>query len=161
MSHAPFYSHGSRVLTPGAFDFVLATELKRACRSQSFLTLVALEAQRTWDGLAVAADEGIVSEIADILGHEVRDTDIVASTGPGGLWLVLLDADSDGSRAVIERVMARIDSYRFPTPVSIAVGAASCPTHGVDADSLKREARSRPMVSARRTFHPASPMERS
>ena len=30
----------SRVLTPGAFEFVLDSELKRAVRSQNFLTLV-------------------------------------------------------------------------------------------------------------------------
>ncbi len=40
MTSSPFYEEGSKVLTPGAFDFVLDSELKRAVRSQNYLTLV-------------------------------------------------------------------------------------------------------------------------
>ena len=36
----PFLPEDFRVLTPEAFDFVLNNELKRAVRSQNFLTLV-------------------------------------------------------------------------------------------------------------------------
>ena len=35
-----FVDEDSRVLTPEAFDFVLNNELKRAVRSQNFLTLL-------------------------------------------------------------------------------------------------------------------------
>ena len=37
-----FFAEGSRLLTPNAFEFVLDGELKRAVRSQNFLTLVVL-----------------------------------------------------------------------------------------------------------------------
>ena len=40
MTSSSFYEEGSRLLTPGAFEFVLDSELKRAVRSQNFLTLV-------------------------------------------------------------------------------------------------------------------------
>ena len=46
MNSSSFYEEGSKLLTPGAFEFVLDSELKRAVRSQSFLTLVILEASR-------------------------------------------------------------------------------------------------------------------
>jgi hypothetical protein len=62
---------------------------------------------------------------------------------------VLLDADLDSSTRVIERLVSRIDSYDFPSPLRISVGAACYPTHAVDADSLKRQAVSRPLVSWR------------
>ena len=39
----PFLEEDFRVLTPEAFDFVLNNELKRAVRSQNFLTLLLLE----------------------------------------------------------------------------------------------------------------------
>ena len=145
-----FFEQGSRLLTPNAFDFVLDGELKRAVRSQNFLTLVVLEARREWDGMMVTADEGTVGDVAQIVGHEVRDTDLIAVSENGTLSLVLLDADFDNSTKVIDRVVQRIDDYDFPTPLRISLGAACYPTHAIDAESLKQQALSRPVVSWRR-----------
>ncbi len=161
MKNGPFYTDGSRLLTPGALEFALAAELKRAMRAQTFVALVAVEARRVWDGLTIAADDGTVSELAEILGREVRDTDLLGCASRGTLWLVLPDTDTEGSQAVISRVVTRIDSHRFATPLSIAVGAACCPTDAVDAENLMREAISRPMLSARRGIDPAIPMDRT
>jgi hypothetical protein len=144
-----FYEEGSRLLTPGAFEFVLDSELKRAVRSQNFLTLVTLEASREWEGMMVTADDGTVHEVAQLIGKEVRDTDLLGHTDRGTLALVLLDADFDHSTRVIDRLVARIENYEFATPLRIAVGAACYPTHAVDAESLKRQALSRPIVNWR------------
>ena len=43
MAADPFLFEDFRVLTPEAFDFVLNNELKRAVRSQNFLTLRVVE----------------------------------------------------------------------------------------------------------------------
>ena len=43
MAADPFLDEDSRVLTPEAFDFVLRNELKRAVRSQNFLTLLLVQ----------------------------------------------------------------------------------------------------------------------
>jgi GGDEF domain-containing protein len=147
--NSSFYEEGSHVLTPDAFQFVLESELKRAVRSQTFLTLVVVEAKREWDEVSVTADDGTVRELAEMVSHEVRDTDLVSQTGSGRLSLALLDADFDNSRTVIERVVGRFDNYDFGTPLSIAVGAACYPTHAVDAESLRREAGSHPVVNRR------------
>jgi GGDEF domain-containing protein len=144
-----FFEEGSRLLTPSAFEFVLDGELKRAVRSQNFLTLVLLEAKREWEGLMVTADDGIIEEVAQIVGREVRDTDLIGHTEKGTLSLVLLDADFDNSTRVIDRLVQRIDDYDFPTPLRISVGAACYPTHAVDSPSLRRQAAARPVVSWR------------
>jgi hypothetical protein len=144
-----FEEGGARVLTPSAFGFVLGGELKRAVRSQSFLTLVVLEARREWEGLEVGADDGTVEAVAQVVSREIRDTDLIGNTEKGTLSVVLLDADIDGSTRVIDRLMSRIASYEFPTALRISVGAACYPTHAVDADSLKRQALSHPVVSWR------------
>jgi hypothetical protein len=149
MTSSSFYEEGSRLLTPGAFEFVLDSELKRAVRSQNFLTLVTLEASREWEGMMVTADDGTVHEVAQLIGKEVRDTDLLGHTDRGTLALVLLDADFDHSTRVIDRLIARIENYEFATPLRIAVGAACYPTHAVDAESLKRQALSRPIVNWR------------
>ena len=149
MAGGPFYEDGSRVLTPGAFQFVLDSELKRAVRLQNFVTLVVLEAKREWEGMTVSADPGTLQEVAQIVGREVRDTDLLGNVEGGTLCLVLLDADFEHSTKVIDRVMSRIDNYEFLTPLRINVGAACYPTHAVDADTLRRQAMSRPVVSWR------------
>ena len=145
-----FEEEGSRVLTPQAFGFVLDGELRRAVRSQNFLTLVVLETRREWEGLEVTADAGTMDAVAQVVGREVRDTDLLGKTDGGTLSLVLLDADYDNSACVIDRLVSRIDSYEFPTPLRISVGAACYPTHAVDADSLRQQAASRPIASWRR-----------
>lgn len=137
------------MLRPHAFEFVLDGELKRAVRSQNFLTLVVLEASREWDGLTVSADEGTVEEVASVVGHEVRDTDLLGFADNGMLSLVLLDSNYENSTKVIDRLVQRIDSYDFPSPLRISVGAACYPTDAVDADSLRQQAISHPVVNWR------------
>jgi GGDEF domain-containing protein len=149
MSDSFFEEEGSRLLTANAFEFVLDGEMKRAVRSQNYLTLVALETRREWDGMTMTADDGTLDEVARIIGHEVRDTDILGSTETGVLSLVLLDADYDNATRVIDRLVQRIDHYEFTTPLRISVGAACYPTHAVDPDSLKQQALSHPVVNWR------------
>jgi GGDEF domain-containing protein len=146
----PFLEDGSRLLTQNAFEFVLDGELKRAVRSQNFLTLVVVETRREWEGLTVTADDGTVDEVAQIVGREVRDTDPIGRTEKGTLSVVLLDADYENSTRVIDRLVQRIENYDFPSPLRISVGAACYPTHAVDAGSLKEKAVSHPVVNWRR-----------
>ena len=149
MTNTTFYEEGSKLLTPSAFDFVLESELKRAVRSQNFLTLVVVEAAREWEGMTMTADDGTVQEVAQIIGKEVRDTDLLGHTDRGTVAIVLLDSDFEHSTRVIDRLISRIENYEFPTALRIAVGAACYPTHAVDADTLKRQALSRPIAQWR------------
>ena len=149
MTGDPFLTEDFRVLTPEAFDFVLNNELKRAVRSQNFLTLVVLETQREWDGITVTADDGTLDEVARIIGHEVRDTDLIGSTDTGLISLALLDADYENGTKVIDRLVQRIDDYEFTSPLRISLGAACYPTHAGDPDSLKQQALSHPVVNWR------------
>jgi hypothetical protein len=140
---------GRRVLDGSLFEAVLETELKRAVRGQNFVTLVVMEARREWEGLMLSADEGTLAGLADIVGREVRDTDPLGQNERGALSLLLIDADYDHSARVVDRLVGRIDSHEFPTPLHIAIGAACYPTHAVDAPSLRRQAMARPLVNWR------------
>jgi hypothetical protein len=152
----PFFERDSKVLTPDAFEFVLDSELKRADRYQNYLTLVTLEACREWEGMSVTADDGTLEELAGVIRREVRGTDMVGHADNGTLGLMLLDADFDQSARVIDRLVSRIQAYKFPTALRIAIGAASYPTHAIVADSLKRQALSRPLVNWRGGAHSSS-----
>jgi hypothetical protein len=149
VTNGSFFEHDSRVLTSAAFEFVLESELKRADRYQNYLTLVTVETSREWEGMTMTADDGTLEEVAQVISREIRDTDMLGYSDKGTLGLVLLDADFDQSARVIERLVTRIQNYKFPTPLRIAIGAACYPTHAIVADSLKRQALSRPLVNWR------------
>lgn len=122
----------SDVLTPETFDFVLTNELKRAARSQNFVTLVLMEPRS-----GERADA--IRDIAALVARELRETDLLA-TDDTTVSMVLLDADVQNSSRVIERVVSQLQHYQFTAPVDIEIGAACCPTHGADVETLKRVA---------------------
>ena len=135
-----------RVLTTEVFDFVLHNELKRAVRSQNFLTLVHLQPRvRGVPGGSSLEPDVQIEEIARLISRDVRETDLLAHTQKGRLSIVFLDADLPNSLAVIERLMSRLEHYEFPQPLVFDVAAACCPTHGADVDTLQRAAESRPV----------------
>lgn len=120
------------VLNTETFDFVLTNELKRALRSQNFVTLVLMEPHG-------GDPEGAVGEIVRLASAELRETDMLA-TDATTVSMVLLDSDIQNSSLVIDRLMTRLDHYQFTAPIEIEIGAACCPTHGADLDTLKRVA---------------------
>jgi hypothetical protein len=131
-------------LTPDAFDFVFSNELKRAVRSQNFLTLV-LVAAKPSDPRAAVDPAATMQHVARIISGEVRETDLLAERDKGELSLVLLDADLRNSMQVVDRLLARFSNYEFAAPVAIEIAAACCPTHGADPETLRRAARARAM----------------
>jgi hypothetical protein len=138
MASDPFLHEDFRVLTPEAFDFVLNNELKRAVRSQNFLTLLVV-APTLIDPERVPHGE-VVGEVARLVSREVRETDLLSQSTDGQLSVVLLDSDLHNSMQVVDRLLARFQHYEFDSPVVVEVGAATCPTHGADAETLRRAA---------------------
>jgi GGDEF domain-containing protein len=144
-----FEESSSRVLTPGAFHFVLDMELKRAIRAQTVLTLFVIDAEREWEGMAIASDHPTLRTLADLIADEVRETDILGRTGEGTLSLVLLDADFESATRAVNRILSRADRFDFHVNLRLVVGGASCPLHGGDAPTLMRYAVSHPSTSWR------------
>jgi GGDEF domain-containing protein len=143
MAGDPFLEEDFRVLTPEAFDFVLSNELKRAVRTQTFLTLLVVEPTSHQAGQPPHTD--VVREVARLVSREVRETDLLSQRTAGQLSVVLLDADLQSSMHVIDRLVSRFEHYEVHTPIAIEVGAACCPTHGADAETLRRVAGTRPV----------------
>ena len=145
-----FLEQDFRVLTPEAFEFVVNNELKRAVRSQNYLTLVVVEPTPRGAAEDTEGDgDRAMSDVAKLVSREVRETDLISRTDRGQLSVVLLDADLPNSMRVIDRLLARLDNYEFPRPLTFEVGAACCPTHGADLESLKRGAEVRPVRQRR------------
>jgi hypothetical protein len=136
MATDPFLDDSSRVVTIEAFDFILRNELKRAVRAQNFLTLLRLETSP----VARTERSTITRQLARLVGGDVRETDLVAEGEGGRVWVLLLDTDLRNSMSVLDRLLSRFRHYEFSTPIGIEIGAACCPTHGTDLESLKAAA---------------------
>ena len=138
-----------KLLTPAAFEFVLDSELKRAVRSQNFLTLVTVEASREWEGMTVTADDGTAA--GGRAAHRPRGPRHRSGRphrqGHARAWCCSMPTStSRPASSIASSRGSRTTS--FHTPLRIAVGAACYPTHAVDADSLKRAGA---VAAARRT----------
>ena len=132
----PFLDESARVVTVEAFDYIFRNELKRAVRAQNFLTLLQLESS------PVPKHEraSVIRQLARMVGGDVRETDLVAEGESGRVWVLLLDTDLRNSMSVVDRLVSRFRHYEFSPPISIEIGAACCPTHGTEVESLKRAA---------------------
>jgi hypothetical protein len=140
MAGDPFKDEDSRVLTPEAFEFVLRNELKRAVRSQNFLTLLVVDAtSATHNGPRSA----LAADLTRLISDEVRETDLLCQSDDGHLSVVLLDADLPNSMRVVERLLFRLGHDDVVTRAGISMGVACCPTHGSDAESLRQAAETR------------------
>ena len=147
MSVGSFCEEGSWVVAPRVFEFIVGLELRRAVRSQAFLTFVMFDTARERDGTESAPDEASLREIAHVIGGIVRDTDLVGHCDERTLALVLLHSDFEHSVRVIDRLVGRLEHYQFLSAIRIAIGAAAYPRHAVDVESLKHEATMRLIVT--------------
>jgi hypothetical protein len=135
----------SRLITAEAFDFMFKKELKRAMRSQNFVTLLTIRPTPRASG----EQPQLTRIVARLVSRQLRETDLISPDREDRLSVVLLDADSLNSLAVVERLISRFEQYEFAVPTSVAVGAACCPTDGTDADHLRRAADARQVYSER------------
>ena len=134
MANDPFLDDSSHVVTLEAFDFVFRNELKRAVRAQNFLTLLQLETTP----LAKHERAGVIRQLARLVGGALPDTHPLPEGETGRVWGPLLDTDLRTSMSGVDRLMSRFRHYEFSAPIGIEIGAACCPTHGTDVESLRR-----------------------
>jgi GGDEF domain-containing protein len=143
MTQTCFQDAASGLLTDEAFSFIAKHLLKHAGRTQEFLTLVVFVATRASREAIVATDEWITRELARLIRHAVRETDLLGRTTNGTLSLMLAGVDAERAMPVIERLHQQLGRYRTEPSLQISIGAASCPTHAIEVDELLRHAISR------------------
>jgi hypothetical protein len=139
----------SRLLTPGALQFVLNRELRRAVRSHSVLGLIVIRADRDHNGSSIPADDRTVEELGVVIEREMREDDLLGYLEPGLLAMVLLNTDFERVQRVVDRIVGGVELHPFAVPVRVVVGAACYPTHAMGAASLRRWAVSHPIVTCR------------
>lgn len=93
------------------------------------------------DTLGHAAGDRFLSEIAVLIGRNMRDTDIVGRLGGDEFGVLLTETPREGANLVAQRLLQSlhqtdftIDNHRLLG--SASVGVVTCPDHGQDLETL-------------------------
>jgi diguanylate cyclase (GGDEF)-like protein len=143
------------VLNHRAFQDALETELRRARRESSPVSVVSIDV----DGFRAANDthghghgDAMLVAIAEGLGSNLRPGDVCGRVGGDEFMLALSNCDTDGAEEAVTRLRAGIDSRAMAASVgmvSVSVGIAEFPRHSVGRTELMRFADGA-MMSARK-----------
>ena len=137
------------VLSPKWFAFVVRASLSHACRRSEYVTLVTIRASREYVGSTIDVGAQALTEVADIIDPTIRAADMVGQLDDGQLGILLSGADEDAAASIIHRIAERLGDVRFTAPLTFAIGAGSCPTHGVHAADLVAHAMTHPLLDVR------------
>ena len=122
-------------------------EVSRARRSEGSVSLLMIDADdfKAFNDMYghVAGDE-VLAELGAVLTSCVRDTDLVARYGGEEFSVLCPDTDTAGAMAVAEKLRDAVASHPFQAPyerrLSVSIGLATYPLHGIDAESVLRAA---------------------
>jgi GGDEF domain-containing protein len=88
-----------------------------------------------------------VSELARLIRHTVRETDLVGYTTEGMLSLMLESTTGDRVAYVLDRLDGPLERFATASTLRISIGAASCPTDAIRLEELLRHAMSQRKVA--------------
>ena len=123
-----------------ALRTALRKEIRRAHRHTQELSLVLVAIDPSAAGNDAAWPTAIAADVAELLGTQVRDIDIVGRCSGGLTAVVLPQTGRHGAVEVAARMRAAIAAQAF-TPraagaVTATLGVASFPRDGVDLETL-------------------------
>lgn len=142
------------------FDRRLREELKRCNRYHHPLSLLLLDLDHFKainDGYGHPVGDKVLREVADIVKHEVRDSDeVVARYGGEEFAVIMPETDKLGAGVLAQRIRAAITAYTFsadetqPLSVTASIGLAGFPNDAYAGETLIAAA-DRALYHAKRT----------
>ena len=111
------------------FQEKLAEEYARAARYHLPLSLLLLDVDQFKqynDSFGHPAGDAVLIQVAALLGHTVRDTDIAARYGGEEFVVILPQTDEAGALAIAERVRAAIGEAAWEKrPITVSLGVCT------------------------------------
>ena len=128
----------------------LDEELVRARRYKKHLALVMIDAddfKSFNDAQGHLAGDQALADLGRILRSVVREVDLVARYGGEEFAVVLPETDVAGAFVAAEKIREAVELHEFADAanrrschITVSLGVATFPTHGLDKESLLREA---------------------
>jgi len=128
---------------------VLRRESKRASRSGRPLSLLFLDLdgfKQVNDRHGHLAGSKALTEVAQIIRGSARETDVAARFGGDEFSVILPDTGRDGAVSVAERILDRINAFRFlesdglDVHLTASIGVSTLPDVAASAEELLRAA---------------------
>ncbi|MGA9533132.1 MAG: GGDEF domain-containing protein, partial [Anaerolineales bacterium] len=125
----------------------LRRELKRAARNQGTLSVVMFDIDHFKDFNDTFGHDGgdmVLHALGDYLVEHIRGSDIACRYGGEEFVLVLPDAPLGAGQGKAEKIREDIAAFRMSYqgqslgPITVSLGVAAFPEHGLDGDALLR-----------------------
>lgn len=129
------------LLTRRAFDAALEREVLRSARDRRPLAVLLIDIdhfKRLNDTAGHQAGDEALRRLGDLLGSEVRRTDVVARYGGEEFCVLLPDCGSADADALAMRICAdvREQSKSWPSPITVSIGVTTTPPQIADTAVL-------------------------
>lgn len=132
------------------FDEIMKRDIERVSRNGQPLSLLICDLdylRNINNTYGHQAGDVVLLGIADILRRHIRSSDVAARFGGEEFVVLLSDTDTEGARAVAERIRTDLEQSRFeiasaegPIGATVSVGVASYPRDGRTTEQLMRAA---------------------
>lgn len=129
-----------------ALDQVLAHELLRHKRTQKPFAVMMIDVDHFKilnDTCGHAAGDDVLRRIARVVPASLRASDVVARVGGEEFVVLLLDTELPHATLAAEKVRVALRDANLPGGrtqplgrVTVSIGVAACPDHGVDVDGV-------------------------
>jgi hypothetical protein len=118
---------GASIVDDATLAFVTALEVRQAVRLQHYVSLLAIRVRPL-------ADARLASELAELIGVQVRGTDVIGvADDPCAIRVLLVAAPLSALPTVIGRITHAVNHRVFTlgrhrSPVGLAIGGSTFPT---------------------------------
>ncbi|MGI8782371.1 MAG: sensor domain-containing diguanylate cyclase [Acidobacteriota bacterium] len=127
----------------------LSDEIKRSSRYHRNFALMFIDIdwfKRVNDTHGHLVGSEVLTEIAQVFRHAVRDSDVIVRYGGDEYVIILTETSRDGASVIADRLLRTVEDSSFSQhrglglKLTVSVGLASYPDHGSSVDDLIRRA---------------------
>jgi diguanylate cyclase (GGDEF)-like protein len=128
------------------FELRIAEELERSRRFNTGMAVVMVDIdqfKRLNDEFGHLLGDEVLRQVSSIFHQQLRKIDVVCRYGGEEFAILLAQTNQQHALGVAEKLRRMVETWQFPgvpRPVTISVGAATCPDHGVTRDELVKAA---------------------
>jgi diguanylate cyclase (GGDEF)-like protein len=128
------------------FELRIGEEIDRARRFNSGMAVLMVDIdqfKRLNDDFGHLIGDEVLRQVSSLLCQQLRKIDVVCRYGGEEFSILLSQTNSPHALAVAEKLRRLVENWQFPgvaRPVTISVGVATLPDHGISRDELVKSA---------------------
>ena len=128
------------------FELRIAEEIERARRFETSMAVIMVDIdqfKRLNDEFGHLLGDEVLRQVSSIFSQQLRKIDVVCRYGGEEFAILLSQTSLQHAASVAEKLRRLVETWQFPgvpRPVTISVGSATYPDHGLTRDELVKAA---------------------